>query len=47
MTLPIQVLSPLDGRYRGAAAVRELWKKFAAANDNQPRRVVKTQPGAR
>jgi ketosteroid isomerase-like protein len=28
---------PLDGRYRGRDAVREMWKKFAAANDNLPR----------
>jgi ketosteroid isomerase-like protein len=28
---------PLDGRYRGRAAVREVWQKFAAQNDGQPR----------
>lgn len=28
---------PLDGRYRGADALRQLWTKFAAANENQPR----------
>lgn len=28
---------PLDGRYTGKAAIREVWKKFAAANDGQPR----------
>jgi len=28
---------PLDGRYRGADALRRLWTQFAAANDNQPR----------
>ncbi|MDO9467917.1 MAG: nuclear transport factor 2 family protein [Thiobacillus sp.] len=28
---------PLDGRYRGRAAVREVWHKFAAQNDGQPR----------
>jgi ketosteroid isomerase-like protein len=28
---------PLDGRYRGRAAIREVWKKFAALNDGQPR----------
>lgn len=28
---------PLDGRYRGKAAIREVWKKFAALNDGQPR----------
>lgn len=33
---------PLDGRYRGTEAVRELWKKFAAANDNQPRPLQRT-----
>ena len=27
----------LDGRYRGSDAMRELWKKFAANNDNQAR----------
>ena len=27
----------LDGRYRGGDAMRELWKKFAAANDHQAR----------
>ncbi|MEP7298903.1 MAG: nuclear transport factor 2 family protein [Burkholderiales bacterium] len=39
---------PLDGRYRGSEAIRDLWKKFAAANDNQPRtmqRTVITQSG--
>jgi len=33
---------PLDGRYRGTEALRELWKKFAAANDNQPRPLQRT-----
>jgi hypothetical protein len=28
---------PLDGRYQGKAAIREVWKKFVAANDGQPR----------
>jgi len=28
---------PLDGRYRGKAEIREVWKKFVAANDGQPR----------
>ena len=28
---------PLDGRYRGKAAISEVWKKFAALNDGQPR----------
>lgn len=28
---------PLDGRYRGRAAIRELWRKFAAANQGKPR----------
>lgn len=28
---------PLDGRYRGRAAVREVWQKFAAQNEGQPR----------
>jgi len=28
---------PLDGRYRGKAAIREVWQKFAALNDGQPR----------
>ena len=28
---------PLDGRYRGKAAIREAWKKFSALNDGQPR----------
>jgi ketosteroid isomerase-like protein len=28
---------PLDGRYRGKAAINEVWKKFAALNDGQPR----------
>ena len=28
---------PLDGRYHGKASIREVWKKFAAANDGQPR----------
>lgn len=28
---------PLDGRYYGKAAIREVWKKFVAANDGQPR----------
>lgn len=33
---------PLDGRYRGADALRALWTKFAAANDNQPRTLQRT-----
>lgn len=33
---------PLDGRYRGADALRQLWTKFAAANDNQPRTLQRT-----
>lgn len=28
---------PLDGQYRGTAAIREVWKKFFAANDGKPR----------
>jgi hypothetical protein len=28
---------PLDGRYYGASAIREVWKKFIAANDGKPR----------
>jgi hypothetical protein len=28
---------PLEGRYTGKAAIREVWKKFVAANDGQPR----------
>ncbi|CAB1368673.1 nuclear transport factor 2 family protein [Denitratisoma oestradiolicum] len=28
---------PLDGRYQGKAAIAEVWKKFVAANDGQPR----------
>lgn len=28
---------PLDGRYRGKAAIGEVWQKFAALNDGQPR----------
>ncbi len=28
---------PVDGRYRGKAAVREVWKKFIAANEGKPR----------
>lgn len=28
---------PLDGRYHGKAAIREVWQKFIAANDGQPR----------
>ena len=28
---------PLDGRYRGKTEIREMWKKFAASNDGQPR----------
>lgn len=30
---------PLDGRYRGKAEIREMWNKFVAANDGQPRPV--------
>ena len=32
----------LDGRYRGSAAIRELWTRFAANNDNQPRTLQRT-----
>ena len=28
---------PLDGRYRGKAAIGEVWKKFIAANHGKPR----------
>lgn len=28
---------PLDGRYHGKAAIREVWKKFIAANAGKPR----------
>ena len=28
---------PLEGRYRGKAAIRAVWQKFVAANDGQPR----------
>lgn len=28
---------PLDGRYHGKAAIREVWQKFIAANGGQPR----------
>lgn len=28
---------PLDGRYRGKVAISEVWKKFIALNDGQPR----------
>jgi len=28
---------PLDGRYRGKAAIREVWKKFIANNGGKPR----------
>lgn len=28
---------PLDGRYRGKVAIREVWKKFAALNGDKPR----------
>lgn len=28
---------PLDGRYRGKAAIREVWKKWATQNDGKPR----------
>lgn len=28
---------PLDGRYQGKAAIREVWQKFIAANGGQPR----------
>jgi len=33
---------PLDGRYRGADALRQLWTKFAASNENQPRTLQRT-----
>jgi len=32
----------LDGRYRGTEAIRALWTKFAANNDNQPRTLQRT-----
>jgi len=28
---------PLDGRYRGKAAIREVWQKFVAQSNGQPR----------
>jgi len=28
---------PLDGRYRGKAAIREVWQKFIAANEGKAR----------
>ena len=28
---------PLDGRYRGKPAIREVWQKFVAANEGKPR----------
>lgn len=28
---------PLDGRYRGKAAIREVWQKFIAINEGKPR----------
>lgn len=28
---------PLDGRYRGKAAIRDVWKKWAALNEGKPR----------
>lgn len=28
---------PLDGRYRGKQAIRDVWQKFVAANDGKPR----------
>lgn len=28
---------PLDGRYRGKAAIREVWQKFIALNEGKPR----------
>lgn len=28
---------PLDGRYRGKSAIREVWQKFVTLNDGQPR----------
>jgi len=28
---------PLDGRYRGKAAIREVWTKWVAANEGKPR----------
>jgi ketosteroid isomerase-like protein len=28
---------PLDGRYRGKAAIKEVWQKFIAANNASPR----------
>lgn len=30
---------PLDGRYRGKAAIRTVWEKFISANDGKPRPV--------
>ncbi len=32
----------LDGRYRGKDAIRELWQKFIANNDGQPRTLART-----
>ncbi len=32
----------LDGRYRGKEAIREVWTKFMANNDKQPRTVQRT-----
>ena len=29
----------LDGRYRGKAAIREVWQKWVAQNDGKPRTV--------
>lgn len=31
---------PLDGRYRGKEQIRELWRKFIAANDGNPRPAI-------
>jgi hypothetical protein len=34
---------PLDGRYRGKAAIRAVWEKFIAANNGQPRPVKRSE----
>lgn len=35
---------PLDGRYRGKAAIREMWQKFFASNAGQPRPAKFSKP---
>lgn len=35
---------PLDGRYRGKAAILEVWKKWAALNDGKPRQARMGKP---